>query len=153
MNRTLDEEKPNYKKKSTIDPAKNLSMVKAHNCSYQNLRTKDNDSVAFSGLSLKDEWTEIELYNGVLHDMRRNHEKQAKKQKIADIRNTLKLQIQEQKKLKDKELAEKIRFDKYIEKVVKDDEKEGERIKWERRRKMHQEKVLRDEQRYLEKRK
>lgn len=83
MNRTLDEDKPGTKnKKSTIDATKNLNSMKAHNHSQGNLKCKDTDSVAFSGLSLKDEWTEIQLYNGILHNMRRDHEVKAKQQKI-----------------------------------------------------------------------
>jgi hypothetical protein len=47
-------------------------------------------------------------------------------------------------------MEEKIKFDQAMEKAVKDDEREGDRIRMQKKHKMHQEKELRDEQLYLE---
>ena len=70
MNRTLDEGKPYESSNECV----NRKLPIGLNHSYQNLQTKDNDSSTLSGLSLKDEWTEIQLYNGILSKMRKDHE-------------------------------------------------------------------------------
>lgn len=103
MNRTLDENKP-YE---SWNETKNKQMPIGLNHSYQNLRPHDNESSTLSGLSLKDEWTEIQLYSGILSKMRKDHEHMLKKKKIEDVKKTLKSQIVEKKEFRKKEMEEK----------------------------------------------
>jgi hypothetical protein len=84
---------------------KNPSIV--HNTSSNNRFPRENESTTLSGLSMGDEWTEIELYNGILSKMRKDHEIASKRNKIQEIRNTLRDQITQQKEVKKKELEEK----------------------------------------------
>jgi len=131
LNKTLDQDQPYYQNKNGVK----------------------QDSSTLSGLSLQDEWTEIELYNGILFKMRKEYERKQKRQKIEDIRNTLKTQVQERKKVKTKELEEKVKFDKIVETSVINDLRINDRIKLERQRKINREKELRDEQLYFKQQK
>jgi hypothetical protein len=126
LNKTLEQDQPYYQNNGNLNNRK--------------------DSSTLSGLSLKDEWAEVQLYNGVLHKMRKDYERKEKTKKIEDIRSTLKYQVIERKKVKDKEMQEKVKFDKIVEKTVIDDKRENERIRMEKLKKVNREKELRDEQ-------
>jgi hypothetical protein len=151
MNRSLEDNQPYFKNdRRSINPAHMKKAIVSHNYSYQNLKTGEQDSTSLSGLSKKDEWTEIELYNGILSKMRKDHEVKMKRDKIQEIRDTLKNQISEQKEYKKKDLEEKFKFDKMVEKTVQNDKREKDRIRLARQRKITDEKNLRDEQLFLE---
>lgn len=153
LNRTLEDEKPYFKRDRRSTNAMRKNPTIAYTSSSQHRIHQDNDSTTLSGLSMRDEWTEIELYNGILGKMRKDHEVQTKRNKIQEIRNTLKEQVIQRKEVQKRELEEKEHFDKMVAKTVNNDIREGDRIRLERQRKIDEERNLRDEQLYLEHRK
>lgn len=67
--RTMNEEAPYQTKPGGSNLA--AGKTPANNSySYQNLRVKEADSSTLSGLSLDDEWAEIQLYNGLLNNLK-----------------------------------------------------------------------------------
>lgn len=152
LNRTLEDDQPYFgKERRSMGPTYKKSPTLAHhNYSQNRIKRCDNESSTLSGLSVRDEWTEIELYNGILSKMRKEYEKKTKKNKIQEIRDTLKEQIIERKKVKKRELEEKEHFDKIVANSVIKDKRETDLIRMERQRKINKERELRDEQLFLE---
>lgn len=52
----------------------NKTVEQDHPYSHWNQNNKKKDSSTLSGLSMKDEWNEIQWYNGVLHKIKKDHE-------------------------------------------------------------------------------
>ena len=151
LNRTLEDDQPYFgKERRSMNPSYKTPTIPHHNYSQHRIHKHDNESSTLSGLSVRDEWTEIELYNGILSKMRKDYEKQTKKDKIQEIRDTLKEQIIERNKVKKRELEEKQHYDKIVATSVKKDKRETDLIRMERQRKINQERALRDEQLFLE---
>jgi hypothetical protein len=150
LNKTINGDKVTFK-----DGRNSLNVVGknppiAYNTSSNKRIPRDNESTTLSGLSMGDEWTEIELYNGILSKMRKDHEIASKRNKIQETRNTLKDQITQKKEVKKRELEEKEKYDVIIANSVNNDKREGDWIKLKRQRKIDQERSLRDEQLFLE---
>lgn len=78
VNKTLEEARYFRNGKNNNNPLQKKHTLATHNYSYQNLKKRENESSTLSGLSMRDEWTEIELYNGILSRMRKDYEKKTK---------------------------------------------------------------------------